>query len=118
MHDLVARVAQIQTQVMMQNRANASIAQKSNVVPVEIMRNEALWRFSHAMQGAEYRDIATAHRVHRCDGLFSADGFSHALLGQGVEPMAATGVYQGQFRITRAQFVAKAVFTIFLAPEA
>jgi hypothetical protein len=61
MHDLVAGVPQVLPQVMMQYRTNLPASQQANIVPVKVMRDEALRRFPQGMQDTKYRDIPTPH---------------------------------------------------------
>lgn len=77
----------------MQYRAKLPVSQQSNVVPVEIMRDEALWHLPYGVKGAEYRDVPSSHRVHRHDFSLPADSSSHSLISLSIETVTATGVY-------------------------
>lgn len=100
MHDVLARRPHVLTKLVMQDRLYFAFAQKSDVIPVEVMSDKAnggpLPRFDCPENG----DVSAAHRVDRVDFLVCGNDLENPFFSERVKAMTTAGVNQRELRLT------------------
>ena len=94
MHDVLARRPHVLSKLVVQDRLYLAFAQKSNVIPVEVMSDKAngglLFRFDCPENG----DVSASHGIDRIDFLVCGDDIENPLFSERVEAMTTAGIDQ------------------------